>query len=66
MFGQSQSGVRCHGMKANPAGFLFTKYECFLISICKFVIVEFANTVDQDTALNMSPVVRKPVFGVSD
>ena len=25
-------GVRCHGMKANPTGYLCSKYECFLMS----------------------------------
>ena len=24
-----------HGMKANPTGFLWSKYECFLVSICQ-------------------------------
>ena len=24
--------VRCHGMKANPTGYLWSKYECFLMS----------------------------------
>ena len=28
-------GVRSHGMKANPTGFLWSKYECFLISGCQ-------------------------------
>ena len=28
-------GVRCHGMKANPTGYLWFKYECFLMSGCK-------------------------------
>ena len=28
-------GVRCHGMKANPTGYLWSKYECFLISGCQ-------------------------------
>ena len=27
--------ARCHGMKANPTGFLWSKYECFLISGCQ-------------------------------
>ena len=27
-------GVRCHGMKANPTGYLWSKYECFLTSGC--------------------------------
>ena len=25
-------GVRCHGMKANPTGYLWSEYECFLMS----------------------------------
>ena len=25
-------GVRCHGMKANPTGYLWSKSECFLMS----------------------------------
>ena len=24
--------VRCHGMKANPTGYLWSEYECFLVS----------------------------------
>ena len=28
-------GVLCHGMKANPTGYLWVKYECFLISGCQ-------------------------------
>ena len=28
-------GVRCHGMKANPTGYLWSKYECFLMSGCQ-------------------------------
>ena len=24
--------ARCHGMKANPTGYLWSKYECFLMS----------------------------------
>ena len=24
--------VTCHGMKANPTGYLWSKYECFLVS----------------------------------
>ena len=27
-------GVRCHGVKANPSGYLWSKYECFLMSGC--------------------------------
>ena len=28
-------GVRSHGMKANRTGYLWSKYECFLISGCQ-------------------------------
>ena len=28
-------GVRCHGMRANPTGYLWSKYECFLMSGCQ-------------------------------
>ena len=28
-------GLRCYGMKANPTGYLWTKYECFLMSGCQ-------------------------------
>ena len=28
-------GVRCHGMKANPTGYLWSKYESFLMSGCQ-------------------------------
>ena len=28
-------GARCHGMKANPTGYLWSKYECFLMSGCQ-------------------------------
>ena len=28
-------GVRCHGMKANPIGYLWSKYECFLTTGCQ-------------------------------
>ena len=28
-------GVQCHGMKANPTGYLWSKYECFLMSGCQ-------------------------------
>ena len=27
--------VRCHGMKANPTGYLWSRYECFLMSGCQ-------------------------------
>ena len=27
--------VRCHGMKANPIGYLWPKYECFLTTGCQ-------------------------------
>ena len=27
-------GVRCHGMKANPLGYLWSTYECFLTTGC--------------------------------
>ena len=27
--------VRCHRMKANPTGYLWSKYECFLMSGCQ-------------------------------
>ena len=27
--------VRCHEMKANPTGYLRSKYECFLMSGCQ-------------------------------
>ena len=27
--------VRCHGMKANPTGYLWSKYEDILISGCQ-------------------------------
>ena len=27
--------VRCHGMKANPTGYLWSKYERFLMSGCQ-------------------------------
>ena len=27
--------VQCHGMKANPTGYLWSKYECFLMSGCQ-------------------------------
>ena len=29
------SGVQCQGMKANPTGYLWSKYECFLIRGCQ-------------------------------
>ena len=28
-------GVGCHGMKANPIGYLWSKYECFLTTGCQ-------------------------------
>ena len=28
-------GVPCHGMKANPIGYLWSKYECFLTTGCQ-------------------------------
>ena len=28
-------GVQCHGMKANPLGYLWSKYECFLTTCCQ-------------------------------
>ena len=28
-------GVQCHGMKANPTGYLWSKYEYFLMSGCQ-------------------------------
>ena len=28
-------GVQCHGMKANPIGYLWSKYECFLTTVCQ-------------------------------
>ena len=27
--------VRCHEMKANPTGYLWSKFECFLMSGCQ-------------------------------
>ena len=27
--------AQCHGMKANPTGYLWSKYECFLMSGCQ-------------------------------
>ena len=27
--------ARCHGMKANPTGYLWSEYECFLTSGCQ-------------------------------
>ena len=29
---QLDPGARCHGMKGNPTGYLWSKYECFLMS----------------------------------
>ena len=28
-------GFPCHGMKANPIGYLWSKYECFLTTGCQ-------------------------------
>ena len=36
-------GVRCHGMKANPIGYLWSKYECFLTTGCQDI--DFWNTL---------------------
>ena len=36
--------VRCHGMKANPTGYLWSKYEFFLMSGCKDIDLENFNT----------------------
>ena len=36
-------GVRCHGMKANPTGYLWSKYECFLMSGCQDI--DFSKTL---------------------
>ena len=30
-----EPGDRCHGMKANPTGYQWSKYECFLMSGCQ-------------------------------
>ena len=38
-------GVRCHGMKANPTGYLWSKYECFLMSGCQDI--DFLKTLPQ-------------------
>ena len=38
-------GVRCHGMKANPTGYLWSKYECFLMSGCQDI--DFYKTLPQ-------------------
>ena len=38
-------GVRCHGMKANPTGYLWSKYECFLMSGCQDI--DFEKTLPQ-------------------
>ena len=37
-------GVRCHGMKANPTGYLWSKYECFLRSGWEDRLLENFNT----------------------
>ena len=29
---QPHPGARCHGIKAYPTGYLWSKYECFLMS----------------------------------
>ena len=29
------TGVQCHGMKVYPIWYLWSKYECFLISVCQ-------------------------------
>ena len=39
-------GGRCHGMKANPTGYLWSKYECFLISDCQDM--DFWNTLNTE------------------
>ena len=36
-------GVQCHGMKANPTGYLWSKYECFLMSGCQDILLENFN-----------------------
>ena len=36
-------GVSCHGMKANPTGYLWSKYECFLMSGCQDI--DFSKTL---------------------
>ena len=38
-------GVRCHGMKSNPTGYLWSKYECFLMSGCQDI--DFEKTLPQ-------------------
>ena len=32
--------VRCHGMKAYPIGYLWSKYECFLTTGCQDIDFE--------------------------
>ena len=36
-------GVRCHGIKANPIGYLWSKYECFLTTGCQ--VMDFEKTL---------------------
>ena len=36
-------GVRCDGMKANPIGYLWSKYECFLTT--GFQDIDFLKTL---------------------
>ena len=38
-------GVRCHGMKANPIGYLLSKYECFLTTGCQDIDLKKTFTV---------------------
>ena len=33
-------GVQCHGMRAYPTGYLWSKYECFLMSGCQDIDFE--------------------------
>ena len=35
--------VRCHGMKANSIGYLWSKYECFLTTGCQDI--DFSKTL---------------------
>ena len=37
-------GVCGHGMKANPIGYLWSKYECSLISDCQDMDIKIFNT----------------------
>ena len=30
--------VQCHGVEANPIAYIWSKYECFLISVCQDII----------------------------